>query len=315
MVDLPFIRDRLRFSGGVRLQSSYILLDTTDDQGNPAVIRKNDLNPLPAVNLTYTPRSDMNIRGSWSKSVSYPEFRELTPALFPTTRGFRPIVGNPELVQSNITSADLRWEWFFSPGELVSAGAYWKSIDQPIEPTLIVFASYVAESWVNAQSGKVRGVEFEGRKNFGFIRPILERLSLGANVTYQYSKATLGDVAGSAVVTSGSRELVGFPPFVINALLEWEQPDAFTARLLYNTAAQSIAAVGGFNLPDLFHARRDQLDAVLIFPLQAQLGLPLTVKASVENILNDQFLTTQAGIVQEGYVRGTRFGLGVSYTY
>ncbi len=314
MLDLPIVRDRFRFSGGVRLQSSYIRLNTATDADEPVVVRKNDLNPLPAVSLTYTPRSDMNIRGSWSKTVTYPEFRELTPALFPQPRGFRPIVGNPDLVQTNITSADLRWEWFFAPNELVSAGVFWKSLDQPIEPVLLAFSSFIATTFDNAESAKLRGFEFEGRKNFGFVTSRMQNLSLGLNVTYQYSKSTLG-AAQTAITTSSSRELVGAPPFIINAVLEWEQPDWFTARLLYNTAARSISEAGAYFLPDIFKERRDQLDAVLIFPLQATLGLPLTVKASVENILNDQYLVTQGGLVQEQSLKGTRFGLGISYAY
>ena len=48
--------------------------------GNPAKPIKNDLDPLPAASLILSPSESMNFRLSWSRSVSRPEFRELSPA-------------------------------------------------------------------------------------------------------------------------------------------------------------------------------------------------------------------------------------------
>src|SRR5262249_57478828 len=109
--------------------------------------------PLPAANLIFPPRDDMNFRLSYSRSVSRPEFRELSPTQYPAPRGLRPLIGNPNLVESNIDNYDARWEWFFSPLELISLSFFRKTIDKPIEQTVIFESSVVADSWANAQNG------------------------------------------------------------------------------------------------------------------------------------------------------------------
>jgi outer membrane receptor protein involved in Fe transport len=158
MVDLPLWRDRLRFIGGARVEYSLIRLDTADDQGNPLMVRKKNTDVLPGVNLVYSPRFDMNVRASWSKSVSRPEFRELSPVLFPEPRTFRSLVGNPDLVESKIKNYDLRWEWFFAPAELVSFGLFYKSLDKPIEVGVQPFGSDLIDHFQNAEDGTLKGL-------------------------------------------------------------------------------------------------------------------------------------------------------------
>jgi hypothetical protein len=61
----------------------------------------------------------MNVRASYSQTVARPESPRARRDL-PKLPGERERRGNPDLVQTDITSYDLRWEWFFSPLELVS---------------------------------------------------------------------------------------------------------------------------------------------------------------------------------------------------
>jgi len=314
MVDLPLWRDRLRFVGGVRTEYSYITLDTFDQLSvAPRTVIKNDLDPLPGVNLIYTPMPDMNVRFGYSQSVARPEFRELSPAVFPAARGFRPTIGNPDLEQSEIESIDLRWEWFFSPTELVSLSGFYKKIDRPIEQIVLVQGGNLSDSFANAETATLMGFEFEGRKDFGFIAPPLRALTLHTNVTYVESDV---DVPGGElqVQTSTNRPLQGQAPFVVNAALEYAHDRWGTFRLIYNTVDRRIESVGAFGLADIFHERRDQLDFVYLVGVDV-LGIPLKLKVAVENILDDDYLFTQEDQVQRQYDLGAKFALGVSYTY
>ena len=101
MTELPLIRDQLRLIAGVRTEYSYMQLDIINQANQPAKVIKNDLDPLPGVNLVYTPRPDMNVRAAYSRTVSRPEFRELSPAVYPAPRGLRGLVGNPALVETD----------------------------------------------------------------------------------------------------------------------------------------------------------------------------------------------------------------------
>jgi outer membrane receptor protein involved in Fe transport len=223
-------------------------------------------------------------------------------------------VGNPNLVESHIDSVDLRWEWFFSPLELVSASVFYKEIDQPIEQVLLAQSSNVANSFANADSAELYGFEVEGRKHFGFIDPELEKLSFALNVAYIESDVTPAPAGQFEVQTQGNRPLQGQAPYVINAALEWADPDYGTARLLYNTAGASIAQIGQFGLPNIEQEPRNQLDFVYVNLFEI-FGTPFTGKFVVENIWNDHYLFKQGDQVQSRYRTGLKLGLSLTYNF
>jgi TonB-dependent receptor len=325
MLELPLVKDTLRIVGGARAEYSLIRLESlvvsSDLCGTDALcfsqFRKRDFNVLPGVNLIYNPMKDMNVRLSWSQSVSRPELREIAPVDFPAQRGERATIGNPDIEQFDITSYDARWEWFFSPLELVSLGFFYKQLDRPIERLTLLRGSDLLDTFANSSSGVVYGVEVEGRKDFGFIRPALKMLSASLNVTWSDSEVEVGRPTVFGVrtfPTSPTRTAIGQSPLIVNAALEYANPDLLTARLAYLTTDRAIDQAGTQGIPDIFEERRDRLDFVLIVPLKRWVGAPVSTKLSVENILNDQSIYTQGPFVQRRFVDGVSFSFGVSYT-
>ena len=318
MADVPILRDTLRFVGGVRVEYSRIrtLFDDplSEFQGKEAKVLINT-DPLPSASLVWTPLSDMNVRAGWSQTVARPEFRELSPVLFPEPLGLRPTVGNANLVETNITNYDLRWEWFFAPLELVSLGFFYKDLDKPIEKIVRSFSGQAVTSFDNSDTAFVYGFEFEGRKKLDFIADELEGLELLLNVTWTDSNSKRGARdRGDEVQTRTEGPLVGQSPFVINAILEYSHPDYGVARLLYNTIAETLDDLGVSGLPDIFLTRRDQLD--FTWSKSFQIGnRELAAKFSVENILNDAYLWTQGNDVQQEYRTGATFDVGLSYRW
>ena len=320
MAELPIVKDRLRLIAGARGEYSYMqlkghFLDTT---GAPLdLVVKNDLTPLPGVNLVYSPRSDMNVRAAWSQTVSRPEFRELSPAVFPEPRGLRSQVGNPFLEQTNVDSYDLRWEWFFAPAELVSLSGFYKHIDKPIEQAVLISGSAPQDTFSQNKNGRLEGFEFEGRKNLGFLHPKLGNFNFLTNVTYVHSEVTATVTPANSVsaAITRTRPLQGQADYVVNAALEYTHPDWGTVRLLYNTVGPHITAVQDANgLPDIVAGRRDELDLVCLTQIHPW-GVPLNLKLSVENLLNDNYPTTVGGVVQEDYRTGVTASFGIAYSY
>ncbi len=325
MFDMFLWPDKVRLVAGVRPQYSYIVLRTFNQITNkPDKPIKNDFDPLPGVNLTYSPRSDMNIRAGWSKTVSYPEFRELSPAPYLAPRGEEQIIGNPDLVETKITSWDLRWEWFFSPLELVSLSFFYKNLQDPIERTVIAQSSNLAFSFFNADSATIIGMEFESRKDFGFLAgPLsglgsfaskLKNFSILTNFTYASSN-TIVPRGKLQVQTNTEREFQGLAPYIINLTFDYTDPTLGTARLMYNRVGSTLFAVGAYGVPDRFEEPRNQLDAVLIAPLQAYIGLPVTAQLTVENILNDRVLLKQGDATQLRFTTGVKFTMGLTYAF
>jgi len=306
---------QLRLVSGVRLEYSYIFLHTVNSQGQPVHIPKNNLDPLPGVNLVYNPRDDMNVRLAYSQSVSRPDFRELSPVQYPTVRGLRPTIGNPLLIEANIDNYDARWEWFFSPTEVVSGSVFYKSLSKPIENTVTnTTGGFPANSFDNANSGHVTGLEFEGRKNFGFLTPYLADLNGLLNVTYADSSVYVPPTSGVRAQTNTHRELQGTSPYIVNTAVEYGQPQLGTLRLLYNTFGARISAAGANGLPDIKEQPRNELDFVWLRQI-SPFGTPLNAKFGVENILNDRYLFDQGGLVQSRYRVGVKFNIGVSYSF
>ncbi len=316
MLDLPIVQNRLRVVGGVRYEDSDITLHVFNDEADllPTEIPNKNKNFLPGVSLIYSPIDDMNVRLAWSQTVSRPDFRELSPAEFPAQRGERAQVGNPFLEQADITSYDARWEWFFSPTEIVSVGFFYKELTKPIEQTVIQRASDLVNSFANADSGWVYGLEFEGRKNFEFLWPRLRDLSLLTNATWAKSEVTAPRESTLEVQTNTTRDLQGQPQFIVNVALEYSPARFGSVRLLYNVIDDRISDVGTLGLPDIIEARRHQLDAVLILPLNDLVGFPLSFKLSVANILNEPVEYTQGSFTQQRYTTGVSFGFGLSYS-
>lgn len=345
MVDVPLVKDRLRFIGGARLEYSYISTDAFLRAVGPVGSVINNLNPLPGVSLVYSPLDDMNVRAAFSQTVSRPEFRELTPVNFTTLPGERSLRGNPNLVTAEITNWDLRWEWFFTPLELASVGFFYKDLTDPIElMTGRDAGGGVSDVYVNFDSATLWGFELEGRKNFDFaerwarqvswltpLAPHLGDLQLLVNVAInqsQTSKITDNPPSGytpppeyitKVAPAPGSGALVETPPFVINAALEYDNAKWGTFRLLYNTIGSSIVAKGtkfgpSAPLPDIETTRRDQLDFVWLSDVTL-FNTPFSTKFGVENILNDVFQETQGPRVTDRYRTGVTFSTAIQYSF
>jgi hypothetical protein len=314
MFELPLIRDQLRAVGGARTEYTHEVVNTVGDTGQPEKVLKNNLDPLPAATLIYSPRSDMNVRATYSQSVSRPEFRELTPVLFIAPKGQNPTVGNPNLEESHITSWDLRWEWFLSPLELFSVSGFYKTIKKPIEEVDFDLAGDVYLSFKNAGDATLGGFEVEGQKDFGFISPRLKYLSLYANVAYVQSNVTIPRPTGVQVQTSTSRTLQGQAPYIVNAVLDYTNPELGTVRLFYNSVGQTLTDSGTNGLPDIFLNPRNDLDATILVPL-ARFGSPLTLKISAENLMGQDKIWSQEGRVQRRIDLGEKVTVGLSYHF
>ena len=341
MLELPLVPERLRFVGGVRLEYSYI--DTNSYETANKKLRSiiNDTDPIPGVNLIYTPREDMNVRAGFSRTVSRPEFRELTPTEFPVPDGERSVQGNPLLVSAHIDSYDLRWEWFFNDLELFSVSAFYKDITDAVEQVTLSRTSSTVDSFRNA-SGWLWGFEFELRKNLDSLTPLLPKKPWAQKLGYElsrfsiYSNASIIDSEASLnkppadiicdpsdpdappgcgeTQTSSKRQLVGQSPYSVNVALEYSTEDWGLYRLLYNTVDRKIVAAGVDGLPDIYEERRDQLDFIWTDTIEP-FGVPLEAKVGIENLLNDPYEQTQGGASVVRFKTGVRFSFGVSYKF
>ena len=296
--------------GGARVEDYDLLVDVAAGEDRDASLDATDV--LPAANVTVALTEDMNIRAALSETLDRPEFRELAPFQFTEAISLREVFGNPGLEITRIRNWDLRWEWFPSPGEVLSLSGFYKELDRPIEQVFVKSAG-AAYSYQNAESGTLRGVELGLRKNLGFLAPALEGLSLAGNVALIDSEVTVSQ-EGVFDPTNLERELEGQSPYTVNASLSYQAPEGGTeANLSFNVFGQRITAAGGSGIPDIEEQPRPQLE----FTLEQPLWRSMELKLEAENLLDPAHEWTQTanGImrVQRRFHEGQSFSASVSF--
>jgi TonB-dependent receptor len=234
---------------------------------------------LPSLLFTYSLTPKTNIRVAGSQAVNRPEFRELADYSVYDYESYFVIRGNPNLQRAKISSADLRYEWFPSGGEIISASAFYKYFDKPIEQTNL---GNDILSFANADKAVTYCAEIELRKKLDFIGgAFFNQLSFYANAAY-----IKGNVQFNGVQINSPMQ--GQSPYLINGGLTYiSRNDDFGVNVLYNRIGPRLRfrAVSGaaFNI---FEKPRDVIDMQVSKKLIAK---RLELKLTVSDILAQAF--------------------------
>lgn len=215
---------------------------------------------LPSVNLIYKLSEKMNLRASYSQSMSRPEFRESSNFLYYDFLRDVNLIGNPNLQQTFIHNADLRYEYFLGKGQSINASVFYKNFTNTIELTSVAVGSQQTFVYNNAQNAYLVGAEIELRKNFDFASKKLEDLVFVANLAYIYSRVDLSNVKNNSS-DEQIRPMQGQSPYIINLGLSYVHPTIGTgATLLYNQTGQRLYASGEVGNPAWYEHWRPLLD-------------------------------------------------------
>ncbi len=264
----------------------------------PQGVNRFDADVMPALNLSYSFKNGMALRGAYGYTVSRPRFRELAPFIYFDYVRRRALSGNPGLRVTHIHNADVRWEWFPSEGVVLSASGFYKYFSDPIE-RVIANAAQGDLSFANAAGAHLVGAELEARTGFGFIHPSLKPLYIAANVSLMYSSVELG--LSTAAQTSTQRPLQGQSPYIANATLGYSNEKSGTeVALLYNVYGPRIAEVGVDRLPDVYEQAFNRLD----FAFSQRLHDQLVIKVTAQNIAYQRITLRQGPLVVQSYQPG-----------
>ena len=323
MTDIPIL-EKLRLVGGVRIETteinvyseSAIASSSTGLTTNDTAISQSDV--LPAAGLIWAIKPDMNLRAHVSKTIARPSFRELA-----AYRSYDPqlddtLDGNPNLEMASISNYDLRWEWFFNPGEILSVSLFYKDIKNAIERKYLDVSGNLI-TFDNQKQGAVFGVEFEARKNLGFLDPSLTHFTMGGNVSLIGSRTKWAENDLSAKrdrlpETDSVRQLYDQSPYIINLDLTYDNPSlGTTAGLIFNISGPRIS-IASLNTEDVFEQPAPGLD----FVFSQKLGRNLSLKLNVKNILDPKIERTygeDSKLIYSSYKRGRSYGMSLSYDF
>lgn len=313
MVDLA-LGPRWRVVGGIRVEDASILVETVDPLipgAVPAIASLKNRDPLPSVNVIYQLTGRQNVRVGYGRTLSRPDFRELSPFDFTNVLGGFNTVGNPDLRRAQIDNFDARWEWFPGGDQVIAASFFFKDFTDPIEVT-IQPTTDLRQSFVNAAGARNYGAELEFRRNLSFIHPRLRSFGLQTNFTFVESNVEIPDDQ-ALLLTTRSRPLLGQSRFIYNIITDWAKPRwRSSARFSANSVSRRITDVGSVGLPDIYQERNIFLDFVYQFDVREDGKLSLRFTA--ENLLDNRYRWTQGDFVHRAFRLGRTYSFGTSFS-
>lgn len=266
MFDTKILKS-LRIVYGVRYEKYHQKVNTANGTNLPLVIDSTYINLLPSLNLTWNYKEKTNFRISAGKSLNRPEFRELSAFPFYNYNLNSNIAGNPSLQPATVWNYDLRWEYFPTNKEIISAGMFYKKINNPIEMSIdVTQVSLRTFGYANQHSASNFGFEFDLRKNLDFIGKmvgisILKDFVFNANITLIKSAITFNKLSPAVE----NRPLQGQSPYIINTGLQYnDTKSGWGANISYNKTGRRIAFVGAPKLAmwglDIYENSRTVID-------------------------------------------------------
>ena len=305
------IAQKYRIALGARREKNDQAVTTfalSNPEAPPVVAGEDTRSTLPAAAFTWAYSDDAQLRLSYAKTLSRPDFRELSPAPYLDPLLDVQVIGNPDLVSAGIRNYDLRWEYYFSPVESLSIGYFLKEFEDPIEKTRLP-GSGVLLSLDNAQSARNYGIELDVSKGLEFVAdwPGFRSVhgdwanwSVGFNYARIKSSIQL-DPLDASFQTNLNRPMQGQSPYVANLQLGHHSGDGSReATLLYNVSGRRIAAVGVAGQPDIYEEAFRQLD----FQYRRELGEDWSFKLRLRNLLDPAVRYTQGAETTREYRKG-----------
>ena len=308
MVDLP-LGERLKVIAGARVEQANLAVNSMATTGERVSSKLADLDVLPSLVANVSVTDKHSFRFSVTRTLSRPEYRELSPVTYRDVVEQRDIFGNPDLKRALITNFDARWEWFPGAGEILGIGVFGKRFDDPIERVDVATSGASRLGFINADGAMNYGVEMEARKRLGLPGTEMVPFTVFVNGTVMKSIIDISTDDLSAL-TNRKRPMVGQAPYVFNAGASWSSPSAkATATVLYNIVGRRITAAGTMPLPDTYETARSGLD----LSLQAPLFSGVAARIDARNVLDSPFEIRQGSVVREGYKSGRVLSLSLKW--
>jgi len=241
--------NNFRINSGVRVEYNEFDVRTADFSGEKINVNRIYLDVLPSLNISYK-KEKTQYRLSVSKSLSRPEFREVTNfAYYDFVRNAQ-LLGNSKLEKSDIYNIDLKYEYYPKTGENFSVSLFGKKFVKPIEQIVAdgSVPSNLLLSYTNPNSALLFGSEIELRKK------VNEWLDIYTNCSFMKSEVNINGT---------KRQLQGQSNYVLNGGVNLKKENN-SLNISYNRIGDRISAVGFQGYPDIFENSRNVIDITIL---------------------------------------------------
>jgi TonB-dependent receptor len=278
------------FIAGARVERTETDFDAFDivfvdgDAPNPppAVQGEKDYtNVLPDVLMTWAIRDNLLLRAAWTNTIGRPSYEQNVPfRIFEIEEDDEDIfegaieAGNSDLDPLESMNYDVALEWYLEPAGVLSAGLFYKDMENPIynriqlleaqedeQGNLIpvefegrLYSELEIQQFQNAPTGEILGVELGFQQQFTSLPGLLR--GLGVSVSYTWT-----DSESEVEVLDTTRKVPFFQQseHIGNIALFYEI-SGVELRLAYAYRSEYLDAIGDTADQDLYVDEHGQLD-------------------------------------------------------
>tara|TARA_B110000027_G_scaffold14219_1_gene13902 strand:- start:1464 stop:4232 length:2769 start_codon:yes stop_codon:yes gene_type:complete len=310
----------------IGVEIDYLTLQSSNKQRIGLVQEK----LLPSLSTKYVLKENMNLKFGASKTYTLPQFKERVDMLYEeVTQVYR---GNKDIYESTNWNADLKWEYFPSKGELISATVFGKLIQNPINSIFINSTSNDISYINSGDRAEVFGLEVELKKelyNFnGNDAEFEHKLSGGLNVSLIKTAQDLNaekvnsETEYSASFTFDSSQLTGASEVLVNTDLTYfkafDNDHSLQATVAYNYFSDQLNTIGTLKKGNVIDKSFNTLDLIVKSKLNK-----LNISLSAKNLLNPSIKRVQevyetpgiSEVTLSEFKSGINISLSVGYRF
>ncbi len=251
-VGLRWVKTSLEIRGN-QLQTTRnaqgVLTPVVPNVVEPATVNSSYDNWLPSGNIRAHLTDNLQFRLAGSRTLTRPDFNQLSPALTVVPGQLAASQGNPQLSPILSTNGDASLEWYFGRSSSIYAAGFYKRVKGFIftrsTPNVTIggLPGYTLSQPENAGTGTVKGAEVGYQQFFDFLPGALSGLGVQANYTYADSSAPTSLVGFSASLPQLSKH-----SYNLTGIFE---KSGISARVAYNYRSDFLSSIlaGAFTPP------------------------------------------------------------------
>ncbi len=266
---------------------------------------------MPSVQLKYRLNPTTNLRASYNKSISRPNYFELVPY---TIRGQDyDEVGNPDLKHTVAQNYDLRYEAFPSGEEQLFVSAFYKKLHNPIENALLsLTGGQLVFTPQNFADARIAGAELVFTKYFGSLGFTFNYTFINSEVKSPKIVADSVTASNTTVFKNQSRPLQGQSNNVLNLSLLYKNDDhRLFVQLAYEYIGKTLSEV----YPNYGYDYYQQPQSFLALSGEKALNRHFTFFGKFNNLLNTATTIKINNVTVGRDIYKANFNLGIRYSH
>ncbi len=266
---------------------------------------------FPSLQAKYTINEDTNLRAAFGTGISRPNYYSLVPFNLIDRHNEEIVRGNPDLDPTKSFGLDFIAEHYFRPMGLVSAGVFYKSIDNHIFESVseITYSGeeYDLESWINGDTATVMGMEVNYNHQLTFLPGVFNGIGVTANYTFTDSEADMV-IEGAARTTDLPGQSANMGNFAV-----FYEKFGFMGRLAVNHQSEFLSEVGEEENKDYYIDKHTQIDLSLNQKVYQDVSLFFEIQNLTDEPLREYEGDSDHPKELEFYGRWINFGVKVDF--